>query len=501
MKLLGKFEWKIISALLLTAAAPLVFTFFMVDRLVEESMSVGLNDQVLSGLRSGVDLYKEVIESRMRIARLRGEHAAKDDAIAKELESGDVAGLRARLEDLVASASWISEARLVHDSKDLVRVQSPLSLPGDRWKSKTESWPIDDTHSLEMTFVISQDFLDSSEELRSLVLTLENLKENFQPWKMGYYRLFLFFYFFILVAAVILGYLLARSVTKRIAKLVGATKLASGGDLTVRVGVRSGDEIGLLADSFNQMMDDIQRGRDRIVYLEKISSWQEIARRMAHEIKNPLTPIQLVVQELHRSYHGQDEGFRQKLDDSLEIVEEEVGTLRRMVETFSEFARMPSVKPEPVDLNDFVTEFLKLHPQYEGRVEGNVAEQPAPVQLDRALMGRVLSNLIDNGLHASPNGEKVQVQVALAYGWALVSVKDQGIGLSQEAHERLFQPYFTTKAEGTGLGLAIVKKIVLQHGGEIGVTDGEEAGTVFTIRLRLEDKPRRVGSNSKKAGR
>lgn len=495
VRLLGKFEWKIVSALLLTAAAPLLFTFFMVDRLVEESMSVGLNDQVLSGLRSGVDLYKEVIESRMRIARLQGEHAATAGGLRQLITSGDKQSLRAALEDLVASASWISEARLVHEGESLVRVASPLSLPSQQWKSKTEQWPIDDAHSLEMSFVISEDFLKSSEELRSLVLTLENLEENFQPWKVGYYRLFLFIYFFILIAAVILGYLLARSVTKRIGKVVGATKLASGGDLTARVGVKSGDEIGLLAASFNQMMDDIQRGRDRIVYLEKISSWQEIARRMAHEIKNPLTPIQLAIQELHRSYRGDDGAFRRKLDDSLEIVEEEVGTLRRMVETFSEFARMPSVRPERVDLNTFVAEFLKLHPQYGGRVEARIAEQAAPVQLDRALMGRVLSNLIDNGLHASPNGERVQIQVDVSFGWALVSVIDKGGGLSQEARDRLFQPYFTTKSDGTGLGLAIVKKIILQHGGEISVADGDPAGTVFSIRLRLDDKPRRVESD------
>ncbi len=485
MRVLGRFEWKIISALLLTAAAPLVFTFFMVDRLVEESMSVGLNDQVLSGLRDGVELYKEVIESRMRIARLQGQFSANSRSLQKALESGDTAGVRSVLEDLVDSSNWISEASIRKADTTVVKVVSPvLSFPHDKWKFKSDQWPVDDEYTLAVTFVISKDFLAASGKLRDLVLTMESIEENFQPWKMGYYRLFLFIYFFILVAAVVLGYLLARSVTKRISALVDVTKLASGGNLDARVGVQSSDEIGLLAKSFNQMMDDIQRSRDRIMFLEKISSWQEIARRMAHEIKNPLTPIQLAVQELHRSYRGQDESFRGKLNDSLEIVEEEIGTLRRMVKTFTEFARMPRVQVEPVELNGFVSDFVKHNPQYSDRVELFLCDQLVTVKLDRGLMGRVLGNLIDNGIQASDDDGVIKIEVSTHEGWGLISVSDQGCGLSPEAREKLFQPYFTTKPDGTGLGLAIVKKIVLQHAGEISVSDGEKGGTVFTVSLR-----------------
>lgn len=484
MRVLGRFEWKIISALLLTAAAPLIFTFFMVDRLVEESMSVGLNDRVLTGLRDGVELYKEVIESRMRIARMQGQFSANSASLRRALHNADKDGVESILEDLVASSSWISEAGIAQGDKTLVRVASPVSFPRKKWKSKSDQWPVDDQYKLVVTFVISRDFLAASGKLRDLVLTMESIKENFQPWKMGYYRLFLFIYFFILIAAVVLGYLLSRSVTKRIAALVDVTKQASSGDLDARVGVQSSDEIGMLAKSFNQMMDDIQLGRDRIMFLEKISSWQEIARRMAHEIKNPLTPIQLAVQELHRSYRGQDESFRRKLNDSVEIVEEEVGTLRRMVQTFSEFARMPTVQVEPAELNAFVSDFIKHNPQYSDRVELSLCSQIVTVKLDRGLMGRVLGNLIDNGIQASDDLGIIEIKVRASGAWGLVSVCDNGSGLSEEAREKLFQPYFTTKSYGTGLGLAIVKKIVLQHAGQISVSDGEKGGTVFTVSLR-----------------
>lgn len=479
----GKFEWKIIVALLVTAAAPLAFTVFLVERLIEESMAVGLNEQVMGGLRSGVDLYKEVIESRIRIMRLQGRALAGDESFTSAVASGDAGRIRTAIGELVAGNSSVSRVRVLAGEGVVAEEKSALSFPPNEWKSKTETWGLPDGHRLEVTFAISRDFLRASEELRELVLTLENVKENFQPWKIGYYRLFLFIYIWILVAAVVLGLLLSRSVTRRVAQLVRATRGVADGDLSLRVPVTSRDEIGSLAESFNRMMDEIQGGRDRIVYLEKISSWQDIARRLAHEIKNPLTPIQLAVQELHRSYRGDDAAFLAKLNDSAEIVEDEVGTLRRMVETFSEFARMPAVQAVEEELNGFVGDFLRTNPQLADRVRF-VPGDETRVRLDRDLMRRVLMNLVGNGLEASAPDGVVEIRVEKGAGWGTLKVSDQGPGLSPQAREDIFKPYFTTKHDGTGLGLAIVKKIVLQHGGEIAVEDGEPTGTVFKVRLR-----------------
>ncbi len=482
-----KFEWKITLALLMTAAVPLVFTIFIVDRLVAESMAVGLNEQVLSGLRAGVDLYKEVIESRIRIVRLQGDALVRDAAFLDFVSQKDAPGVKARLEDLVAGNPSISRARLLAGDTAEVQESSPLTFKPDEWKSKIEKWELPGGRRLEVTLVIRKDFLVASKSLRDLVVTLEDVKANFQPWKMGYYKLFLLIYTWILVSAVVLGLLLSRSVTRRVARLALATRQAAAGDLNVRVPVKSADEIDELCASFNRMMDEIQRGRDRIVYLEKISAWQGIAQQLAHEIKNPLTPIQLAVQELHRSYRGDDQAFERKLDDSLEIVEEEVATLRRLVETFADFSKMPRVQAEPVELNAFVAEFLKHNPHIAGQVEF----EPGPavnVQLDRTMMGRVLINLVNNGLEASKSGAGVNIEVVRGDGWGTVRVSDHGDGLSEEARGRLFQPYFTTKSQGTGLGLAIVKKIVLQHGGEITVEDGRSSGTVFKVRLRAESE-------------
>jgi two-component system nitrogen regulation sensor histidine kinase NtrY len=485
---IGAFEWKIILALLVTAAAPLIFTLLMIGRLVEESMAIGINRQVLTALRDEVDLYKEAIESRMRIVRLQGQAMVRDPAFQKEVGARQETLVRERLQELLSNNPWITQVRvLIETDTPLAAVHSSTVSAEKTWKSKVDRWPIIQGYFLELTFGISGEFLEKSDKLRELVQTVETLSTNFQPLKIGYYRNFLYIYIWILVAAVLFGGWLSRRVTKRINALARATRQAGAGNLAVRVPSNSRDEIGLLAQSFNSMLDEIQRSRDRIVYLEKVSSWQEIARRLAHEIKNPLTPIQLVIQELHRSYHGGDQIFTKKLKDAVEIVEEEVGALRGMVETFSEFAKMPAAAPTPGELNSFVADFLKYNPHLAERVEFKPYYQPVRVELDRILMNRVLINLVSNALEASDEQDHVRIEIGDdERGFGTLSVIDYGRGLSPEARERIFQPYFTTKATGTGLGLAIVKKIILQHGGEISVVDGEQRGTVFIIRLRSQ---------------
>lgn len=482
MRRVGKFEWKIMIALLVTAVTPLLFTTLIVDRLVRDSMSVGVNDRVLDGLRTGVDLFKEVIESRLRLARLEARALAHNPALLQALQQGRLSAVSRLLEDTVAAQPTIARARLLAGGEPVAQASSG-KFPPERYKSRLESRQINDLYRLEFTLVIDRKFLQTSDNLRELVLTLEEVKKNFGPWQMAYYRLFLFIYVWILGMTMVVAVVLARSVTRRVAQLVQATRLAAGGNLEVRVPVRGHDEIGQLSASFNLMLDEIRRSRDRIVYLEKVSAWQGMARRLAHEIKNPLTPIQLAVQELHRSYRGDDAAFKGKLDDSLEIVEEEVGTLRRLVETFAEFAKMPPLQAELVEINAYLADLLKHNPHLDGRVQFT----PGPrqqVQLDRVMMGRAVINLINNGLEAGLPHQQVELTSEAGQGWATIRVADSGQGLSVEARERLFQPYFTTKPQGTGLGLAIVKKIVLQHGGEISVSDRHPHGTVFEIKLR-----------------
>jgi nitrogen fixation/metabolism regulation signal transduction histidine kinase len=255
---------------------------------------------------------------------------------------------------------------------------------------------------------------------------------------------------------------------------------------------RARDEVAGLARAFNDMVREVREGRDRIVYLEKISGWQEVARRLAHEIKNPLTPIQLAFQQLEsrfRASPGGDPGLARLFAETGEIVREEIGTLQRLVEEFSGFAKLPEVRPEPSDLGLFVDEFLRTSPQIAEAADVEVvrAGGDCPVALDRALMRRVLANLLRNAEEAArPGRARIHLGVSRTQDRAVLTVGDEGPGIERDVRARVFDPYFTTRREGTGLGLAIVKKIVLQHGGEIEIGDRPGGGALFTLAFPLE---------------
>jgi len=303
-----------------------------------------------------------------------------------------------------------------------------------------------------------------------------------------------------IVAAVGVGSLLARGVSRRVAGLERATRKVAEGDLSVRVPEAGDDEVGQLARAFNRMLREVETSRARIEYLQRISAWQEMARRLAHEIKNPLTPIQLAVQDIHRRYSGKEPEFRKLLDTTLEVVEDEVGTLRRLVTEFSDFARLPQAELEQADLAEFLREISERPLLLEAddaddaggagagaNVEFEVPEQPFPVLLDRQMLRRVLVNLVRNAAQAagqkSDRTPRIVVRLARDGAYYDLDVEDDGPGIPKELREAVFDPYVTTKTAGTGLGLAIVKKIIVEHRGTISASESKLGGARLRVRL------------------
>jgi two-component system, NtrC family, nitrogen regulation sensor histidine kinase NtrY len=246
----------------------------------------------------------------------------------------------------------------------------------------------------------------------------------------------------------------------------------------------------------------MQQSRARIEYLQRIGAWQEMARRLAHEIKNPVTPIQLAVQEIHRRYQGEDDKYRKLLDSTLEIVQDEVGTLRRLVTEFSGFARLPQAELKPADVRELLEEQssqLKVFelglgapdsadsPSRTGiEIKWTLPEGPAPAHLDRQMLRLALTNLLRNAVHAireTGGPGRIEVTLGRAGDYFTVDVDDSGPGIPAELREAVFDPYVTTKAEGTGLGLAIAKKIVVEHGGSLVALDGPSGGARLRLRL------------------
>jgi nitrogen fixation/metabolism regulation signal transduction histidine kinase len=300
----------------------------------------------------------------------------------------------------------------------------------------------------------------------------------------------------VIVSSLAVGLVVARRLTRRVAALADAARRVGAGDLTVEVPSDRGDEVGELVRAFNAMVRDIRSSRDRIEYLQRMAAWQEMARRLAHEIKNPLTPIQLAVQDVHERYDGDDAAFRRRLGDARDIVEEEVRTLRRLVTEFSDF--------EPADLVELARECARtLEPagmlptgaraELVPSLRAELPDAAVPVAVDAGLLRKAVDNLVRNATQALAQAgvERGHVVIAVARTpmGARLEVRDDGPGVPEPERARVFDAYFTTKSEGTGLGLAITKKIVLEHGGTIECAPGPEGGAAFRIHLPLRDAP------------
>jgi len=279
----------------------------------------------------------------------------------------------------------------------------------------------------------------------------------------------------VLTLATVLGLVVARRATRRVAILREAARRVGEGDLGVRVTPRGKDELDDLGHDFNRMVALLGNTRSRLEYLQKVSAWQEVARRLAHEIKNPLTPIQLAVQELGSKYRGDDPGYARLLATAQEILREEIDSIRRLVDDFSAFAKLPKVAPAPLDLGQVVDDFVRGHVNWQPFLRFTRPAGPVPALCDRMLIRRVLTNLVENAVQAADGAGRVPeialgVEADEARGRALITVDDNGPGVAPAERGRICDPYVTTKEHGTGLGLAIVRKILIDHGGDVTVS-------------------------------
>jgi nitrogen fixation/metabolism regulation signal transduction histidine kinase len=288
-----------------------------------------------------------------------------------------------------------------------------------------------------------------------------------------------------LVLALLLGFVVARRTTQPLAALADGARAVSRGELDVQVNVRGKDEVGELGRAFNRMTADLTGAREQLVRAERVAAWREIAQRIAHEIKNPLTPIQMAVETLQRAQAKGSDQFDALFPESAETILAEVARLKSIVAEFSSFARLPAPNLQACDLSELVDGALKLYAAAGVPLEREAAVGLPTVRADRDQVTQVLLNLLENARDAI--GEKpgglIRVRLRALEGSVELEVEDNGPGLSPEARDKIFTPYFTTKARGTGLGLAIVHRIVSDHAGDIRVAAATTGGARFTVSL------------------
>jgi two-component system nitrogen regulation sensor histidine kinase NtrY len=516
--MLGKTERNLAIVVLVTALLPLVSATVLAYSMLEYASSVWLRPEVEQQLERGIDLYKDYVRTIKDDMRHQTEGIAGEEALREAVHAGDPAGCARALKDVFPSyAQLVSLAVEGDDGNALAEHDRGRSLDGET-ERKLEVRRAIGTFgrggpavTLVATYAFDRRYEHELERAGEIHDTYAQLQKERARVYASYFEAFAVLLGITVVATVVLGLFLARGITSRIGRLAAAINEVAAGNLEVRVPVTGSDELTDLALVFNRMLGEMQESRARIEYLQRIGAWQEMARRLAHEIKNPLTPIQLAVQECHQKYTGADPKFRALLDTTLEIVEEEVGTLRRLVGNFSSFARLPRADLLEANLRDFLRECAeqlghlaseRTDASEEGEdqvafhgvdVRWEIPEEPLPVAIDRQMLRRVLVNLVRNAVEAvrggapSADGETrghVVVRAERRGDGVSLVVEDDGPGVPEQSRERVFDPYVTTKQEGTGLGLAIVKKIVVEHDGWITVGKSERlGGAAFVVGL------------------
>ncbi len=290
-------------------------------------------------------------------------------------------------------------------------------------------------------------------------------------------------------AALLLAVLLARSLGRPLEELAReARKVAA--DQARPLAVRGSGELADLAQAFDRMLEDLAVTRRRLAAVSRVAAWREVARRVAHEVKNPLAPIRAAVETLRRLRARNDPAFDDYFDEATRTVLDEVHRIADIVTEFTRFARLPAPRPQDVDLDEVVRHVVQLHRASAG--DGVRILQSGPrvlpvVRADRDQIVQVLTNLVQNALDAVKDrgGEITVVAVALGIDRVAVTVSDDGPGVLPEIAARLFEPYATTKAHGTGLGLAIAQRIALEHDGELAYLGSGAGGSEGGARFRL----------------
>jgi signal transduction histidine kinase len=296
---------------------------------------------------------------------------------------------------------------------------------------------------------------------------------------------------FILLGAGI-GYSMAERIADPVNRLTRATRRIARGDLDARVAATSSDELRRLVEDFNRMADDLKRQRSELERTQRLEAWADMARQVAHDIKNPLTPIQLSAEHAQRVNQDRGRPLSPALDECIASILTQVKLLRQIAAEFSSFASSPVAHPELTVLPALIDTVVEPYRAgLVGRVEIDVrsAANLPEVSVDRTLFARALTNVIENALHAMPGGGRLTVSTEPASDGppvpthVTVSVTDTGVGMDQDDLARIFEPYFSTRATGTGLGLTIAKRNVELNGGTIGVASERGKGTTVSITL------------------
>ena len=302
-------------------------------------------------------------------------------------------------------------------------------------------------------------------------------------WRLG------FAYILMLMFAIILAYFLSKYITRSlnsISNIIKETRLDKQ-NKKILIPLQS-QEVSTLVEAYNEMIDELEKSATKLASSEREAAWREMAKQVAHEIKNPLTPMRLTVQSFERKFDPTDPNIINKMKEYSHSLIQQIDTMSSIASAFSTYAKMPAQQDETVNIVKITK--LTLDIFNENYIYFNSDHSEITIKFDRTQLIRVITNLIKNSIQAinecQPDVPSIKVNVYKEDSFAMITVMDNGIGIKDENKVKVFEPKFTTKTSGMGLGLAMVKKIVETYGGDINFTENVEEGTTFTVKIPLD---------------
>ena len=462
---------RLIAAFLASTLLPLAATVWITTTLLDRSLRYSTTGEL--------DRLSRTLETTAKQFYQRERDALRQDALARRT--------RPTAYDPANMAAWPEPVRSFWESGESERF-GVSGTSGDRvdFMRRVDgagAGPIVELYTRDLGGVSMEQLSTQLRETRRLVDALEarDLRRGFTLTLL------------VLLAATWLVSLLplvliADRVSRPIQQLTAALTAFAGGDWSRRLptdgepGCRRRDEVARAVDAFNHMADQLEENRERLVHLTRMASWQSLARKTAHELKNSLTPIRLTVEEMQARQPASERAF---MDHAVQIVVSEIESLERRVRAFSEFASEPVVHPEWLDVNAVVSERVALlrpvHPAVTYHLRLDAARPRAHAPAD--LVNGILTNLLQNAAEAAGPEGSILVVTQQRDGRVLIDVHDSGPGLSDDVSATLFEPTITFKKHGMGLGLSIAKKNALLSGGDVALIPGELAGAAFRVSL------------------
>ncbi|MDA3940895.1 MAG: ATP-binding protein [Spirochaetia bacterium] len=343
-----------------------------------------------------------------------------------------------------------------------------------------------------LSILLPENFDQNARKITDSLKIFTRNKDFQQTFLLSIILFYTYFSLPIILLSILTSFLLSEEIIQPIAHLENAISRVVQGDYSYRILTHSKDDLANLVNSFNDMVSNLELSRNNYVHTEKITAWQEIAQRMAHEIKNPLTPIKLSAQRILKKYKNDPDSIESVLEPAVDAIINEVENLTQLLSEFKDFSRMPTPLKENIQLKSLVTEVSLLYSESYSRITLDLEGlENTELKGDRGQIQRVFSNLISNSFDAIADKGIVTIQSEIIRKsknyYCRIMITDTGTGIDSKMKKNIFNPYFTTKDGGTGLGLPIIERIIADHKGVIWYESEKEVGTTFFIELPMED--------------